>query len=221
MIDRRLFLHLVCWLGQWPPRGGLDVVGSGRRAVPAWDGRVRPLVGVGHDADVLLSVRRERVGAVRATVQGRPLDEALARVPAAVGRDGPLFRAAFRWTTAPAPLPDAGVWTSTADPVVPPWLKPFNGGVLVATDPETGRYLAGVGIKRHDGYGREISVGTEPAARGRGLARALVAQAARRILDERGIPTYLHALDNHASARVAEAAGFAERGWFAYGMSDD
>jgi predicted GNAT family acetyltransferase len=89
--------------------------------------------------------------------------------------------------------------------------------VLIARDDE-GRYLAGVGIKRHDGYGQELSVGTGPAARGRGLARRLVAQAARRVLDEGAVPTYMHALDNLGSARVAEAAGFPDRGWSAYGV---
>ena len=85
-------------------------------------------------------------------------------------------------------------------------------------DPETGRYLAGVGIKRHDDIGRELAVGTEPAARGRGLARRLVAQAARRVLDEGGIATYQHDPANVASARVAEAAGFPDRGWRSVGM---
>jgi hypothetical protein len=40
-----------------------------------------------------------------------------------------------------------------------------------------------------------------------------VAQAARRVLDDGAVPTYLHAFDNVASARVAEAAGFPDRGW--------
>ncbi|PWU56502.1 GNAT family N-acetyltransferase, partial [Micromonospora globispora] len=53
---------------------------------------------------------------------------------------------------------------------------------------------------------------------GRGLARRLVAQAARRVLDEGAVPTYLHAFDNPASARVAEAAGFPDRGWTSYGV---
>jgi GNAT superfamily N-acetyltransferase len=137
--------------------------------------------------------------------------------------EGQVFRGVFRYTTAPAgpaDLPDAGVWTPIDDPVVPPWLKPFGGDVLLATDPETGEYLAGVGIKRHDRFGREISVGTEPAARGAGLARRLVAQAARKIIADGGVPTYLHAPDNHASAKVAAAAGFPDRGWSVYGLGD-
>ena len=39
-----------------------------------------------------------------------------------------------------------------------------------------------------------------------------MAQAARRVLDEGAVPTYLHAVDNHASAHLATAAGFPDRG---------
>jgi GNAT superfamily N-acetyltransferase len=94
------------------------------------------------------------------------------------------------------------------------------GEVLVARDPDTGAYLAGVGIKRHDQYGHEIAVGTDPAARGKGLARRLVAQAARRVLDEGAVPTYLHDASNVASCRVAEAAGLPDRGWVAFGVTE-
>ena len=44
-----------------------------------------------------------------------------------------------------------------------------------------------------------------------------MAQAARRVLDEGAVPTYLHAVDNHASAHLATAAGFPDRGWAVYG----
>jgi predicted GNAT family acetyltransferase len=103
---------------------------------------------------------------------------------------------------------------------VPDWLRPFGGDVLIVRDPDNGAYIAGVGIKRHDAFGQELSVGTEPAARGRGLARRLVAQAARRVLDDGAVPTYQHAASNLASARVADAAGFADRGWASFGLTD-
>ncbi len=78
--------------------------------------------------------------------------------------------------------------------------------------------IAGVGIKVHDSFGQELSVVTDEAARGGGFARRLVATAARRILAEGAVPTYLHAPDNIASARVADAVGFADRGWKVYGL---
>jgi len=89
--------------------------------------------------------------------------------------------------------------------------------VLVVLDDDV--YVAGVGLKRHDEHGQEISVGTEQAARGRGLARRLVAQAARRLLAAGIVPTYLHDPANTASAKVADAAGFPDRGWTVLGMA--
>ncbi|NUS09723.1 MAG: GNAT family N-acetyltransferase, partial [Nonomuraea sp.] len=72
----------------------------------------------------------------------------------------------------------------------------------------------------HDRFGRELSVVTAPEARGRGLARRLVAQAARRVLDEGAVPTYMHAVGNIASAAVAKAAGFPDQGWTAFGLAE-
>jgi hypothetical protein len=40
-----------------------------------------------------------------------------------------------------------------------------------------------------------------------------VATAAAYILDHGAVALYLHADDNHASAKVAEASGFPDLGW--------
>ncbi|MFR9775943.1 GNAT family N-acetyltransferase [Micromonospora sp. MS34] len=213
MLDRRLFLHLATWLGQWPAGPGLHVVRSYRRARPAWDGRLRPAVAVRAPGCTVLSVPPDRVDAVRALVRGRSVAELLPRLPAAVGVPEFITHAGvFRWCTAPEPLPDVGDWIPPTSCGLPAWLRLFDREVLVVRD-AGGRYLAGAGIKRHDAFGHELAVGTVPAARGRGLARRLVAQAARRVLDDGAVPTYLHSVDNHASARVAEAAGFPDQGW--------
>ena len=192
------------------------MVGSARRVEPGWDGTVYLVVGVS-DADGrgVLSVPPSAVDAVRALTAGTEADRS--RIPAAVGAEGRLFTGVFRWSTAPAHLPDAGTWIAADDPSVPEWLRPFGGEALVAVDPDTGEHLSGVGIKRHDAVGYELAVVTRPAAEGRGLGRRLVAQAARRVLDEGGLPTYLHAVSNHASAHLATAAGFPDVGWSVYG----
>ncbi|TDB79404.1 GNAT family N-acetyltransferase [Micromonospora sp. KC721] len=217
MLDRRLYLHLVTWLGQWPAGPGLHVVGSRRRGRPAWDGRLRPAIAVRAGDSTVLSVPPERVAAIRALA--RDLEAGLlAALPAAVGQPGwVVHHDTFRWSLAPAPLPDVGEWTDPADPILPSWLHLFDREVLVVRDADGG-YLAGVGVKRHDAHGHELAVGTVPAARGRGLARRLVAQAARRVLDEGAVPTYRHNPANVASARVAAAAGFPDRGWRSFGV---
>ncbi|MFI7079967.1 GNAT family N-acetyltransferase [Micromonospora sp. NPDC049903] len=216
MLDRRLHLHLATWLGQWPAGPGLHVVCSTRRARPAWDGRLRPAVAITAGASTVLSVAPDRVAAVRElTRRPESLPDAL---PAAVGHPRWVVHDdVFRWSVAPAPLPDVGEWVPSGAAGLPSWLRLFDRPVLVVRD-DRGRYLAGVGVKRHDRHGHELAVGTVPAARGRGLARRLVAQAARRVLADGAVPTYLHARDNAASARVAEAAGFPDRGWRSYGV---
>ncbi|WP_431892536.1 GNAT family N-acetyltransferase [Micromonospora haikouensis] len=217
MGDRRLYLHLVTWLGQWPPGPGLHVVGSYRRDLPAWDGRLRPAIAVGDGRGTVLSVAPRHVPEVRA-LAARSQRRLLAGLPVAVAHPRWVSNDdVFRWTLAPAPLPEVGEWIAPTEPGLPRWLGLFDREVLVVRDAD-GRYLAGVAIKRHDAHGHELAVGTARAARGRGLARRLVAQAARRVLDEGAVPTYRHDPANGASARVAEAAGFPDRGWRSYGV---
>ena len=108
------------------------------------------------------------------------------------------------------------------DPRVPAWLHPFGGEVLIALIPADqldqraatrNTSAAGVGIKRHDRFGWVVAVGTEDRFAGQGLGRRLVAQAARRVITDGAVATYLHDPRNLASAKVAEAAGFPDRGW--------
>lgn len=214
--DRRLTEFLVEYLGEWTEAGGLTVVGSPERTRPGWDGKVRDVVGVSTPQGGVLSVAPEAADAVRLAVP--TWDDVSARLPAALGRpDATAYRGVFRWTEAPAELPDAGEWVPALDPRVPEWLHPFGGHVLISFD-EAGRYAAGVGVKRHNGAGMEISVGTEEAHRGRGLATALVAQAARWIVAQGAVPIYLHDPANTASDRTARSAGFPDLGWHIIGV---
>jgi GNAT superfamily N-acetyltransferase len=211
----RLERHLLSWLGAWPPKSMVTVVGCDRRTEPGWDGVVRPFAGVETPAGTILSVPADRVEEVRAA--GSTLEEILDAVPEALGQPGAVVgRGVYRYAVAPAPSTAIGEWVPADDPGVPAWLRPFGGDVLVVR--EDGKYVAGLGIKRHDALGMEVAVATEEAWRGRGLARTLVARAAATIVRAGGVPIYLHGRGNAASARVAEAAGFPDRGWFILGL---
>jgi GNAT superfamily N-acetyltransferase len=216
---RQLGRHLQVWLGAWPDQGGATLAVTTQREQPRWDGGVWPLLGVESPTSSALSVSPEYLSSLGAeTIRQvtRALTPGDTPAPAFGLDDGniDIERLVFRWTAKPAELPEIGEWVSTADPRVPEWLRPFNGDVLIAWDDE-GRYAAGVGRKAHNELAQEIAVGTDPAHRGKGLAPMLVAQAARRILSDGFLPLYLHTLDNEASARVAEKAGFSDRGWSA------
>jgi GNAT superfamily N-acetyltransferase len=197
--------HLTEWFGGWDDRDeGIIVVESTQRNAPGWDGNLLPVVGVWHGDWAILSVAPGEAETVRRDLRGAS--------PTTIAEALGLVTCAFRWCVEPPTSPDVGEWVATADPRVPEWLRPFNGDVLIAWDDE-GDYGAGVGRKMHNSLGHEISVGTEEALRGRGLARKLVETAARRILADGAVATYVHLLDNFASAKVAERAGLIDRGW--------
>ena len=214
--------HLAAWLGAWPAAAAVDVVEYSGRTWSGWDGQVHPVVAVSAPGGLVVSVPGDCALPVTTAIRGLdPADDAFVHALTQVlGRAGrPVTRLVFRWCTDPAPLPDRGTWHATSDPAVPTWLRGFNGEVLVAFD-EAGQALSGVGIKKHTRFGHELAVTTSPQARGQGLAAALVAQAARRVLAEGAVPTYLHLLENLASAKTADASGFIDRGWTAFALQD-
>lgn len=213
--------HLASWVGAWPPPGpGVHVVGDPARLEPAWDGSVHSLLGVSNGSGTMIAVPPKAADAVKQAVAagldrdglGNELGDILGVGPAAFGAG------VFRTTAVVDPnLTDLGMWFDHQSDDLPEWLAPFNGRRLVAFD-DDGAVLGSVGIKVHDEFGQEISVVTAQAARGTGIARRLVATAARRILADGAVPTYLHAHDNTASARVADAVGFVDSGWLVYGL---
>jgi RimJ/RimL family protein N-acetyltransferase len=110
----------------------------------------------------------------------------------------------------PAPSVEVTVLEAT-DPRLPEWvLGHFTGEAWVVLD--DGRVLSTAVLKRYDDRLREISVGTAEEARGRGLAKAVTAAAARAVLAEGRAVLYNHDAENHTSARVAESVGLHEFG---------
>lgn len=222
-VSARLTRHLETWVGAWPPPpGAVRVVGHPGRLEPTWDGSIRPFLGVGDTRGAVLSVPPGLEEVVAELIPGldaldrADLGDALGHVlgvgPARLGRG------VFRWAARVDPdLEDLGVWFPEQVDGLPEWLAPFNGPRLVAFG-DAGEPLAGVGIKIHDRFGYELAVVTEEPGRGRGLARRLVATAARWILAQGAVPTYLHAPTNVASAHVAAAVGIPDLGWGIYGL---
>jgi GNAT superfamily N-acetyltransferase len=208
-VRKRLDAHFLRWLGAIPDSSKPQLVITELRDEPGWDGKVRPIQGVtGPEGTVLAVSPRYAHLFENIDVEGVFIDAASpfphdlmeARLGAPVAFGLPIFR----WSERAANRADAGAWLELHDPRVPEWLRPFNGGILVAFD-RHGHYRAGVGLKRHNELASEISVGTDPNHRGQGLATRLVAQAARRIIADGG--------GNEASARAAVSAGFPDRGW--------
>lgn len=220
-VAERLRLHLRSWVGEWPPPSdGVHVVGDPSRLAPTWDGSVRPLLGVGNGEATVIAVPPDAVDSVGAAMAdgldrsglGDELGQILGVGSAAFGAG------VFRTTAEVDPtLADLGDWYDDHTDGLPEWLAPFNGPRLVAVN-DDGRPIAGVGTKIHDRYGRELAVVTDDEARGTGIARRLVATAARRVLADGAVPTYLHQPGNIASARVAEAVGFSDDGWTVHGL---
>jgi GNAT superfamily N-acetyltransferase len=222
-LPESLVAHLTSWTGGWPPAIPATVTGNPRNAAPGWDGRIHPVTGVvdpGGRALIGVPPAYEAAAREAAVRAGGDLAALLSELPTILEKPGHVvFAGTFRWTTSPSSLADAGEWLAAEDAAVPDWLRPFGGQVLIARD-DDGSYLAGVGVKRHDARGHELSVGTEPEARGKGLARRLVSQAARSLLDAGIVVTYLHDPANLASAHVADAAGFPDLGWKVLAMFD-
>jgi GNAT superfamily N-acetyltransferase len=148
------------------------------------------------------------------------LEDLSTRIGAVFAREETLGYGVFRYLDRLVDLEELGEWVETDDARLPGWLRPFNGGVLIVCDEEN-RYMAGVGLKRHDEFGSEIAVGTDPEFRGRGLARRLVATAARHLLGAGSTATYEHVIGNDASGAVASAAGFGDRGWRAIHLGEE
>jgi hypothetical protein len=210
----RLVAHLRSLLGAWPPvPGTVEVVGSERRLREHGGRWWLPAFAVSAPEGAVLSLPPAAAERLRDTHVDLDSPELWREVAELAGEPGARSgRGVFRWTERPAAGPEAGEWVDPADPRIPGWLRPFDGEVLAAFD-EGGTYLGGAGRKRHDRHGHEISVGVEPPARGRGLARALTIRMARRILADGAVPTYIHDPQNGPSCRVADAAGFPDRGW--------
>ena len=161
--------------------------------------------------DVVVMARPEHVELARRLLTDPATIEAdLAELAGGLG--GRLIGVVAR-TGLHVPEPETEVTlTSATDRRLPDWvIGHFTGPAWVVLSPD-GRVLSTAVLKDYDERLREISVGTEETARGRGLAKAVVRAAARDVLAHGRSVLYLHDLGNHASAAVAAASGLGELG---------
>jgi GNAT superfamily N-acetyltransferase len=158
----------------------------------------------------VVGVAPEHAGSLRERLDG-PASLVPALTALAASLPGHMFSGVARTgVVIPPPVAPVTVLDAT-DPRLPQWVHGhFVGEAWVVM--EGGEVLSTAVLKRYDDRLREISVGTAPAARGRGLARSVVAAAARFVLAEGRVVLYNHAVDNDSSARVAESVGLHELG---------
>jgi hypothetical protein len=178
-----------------------------------------PLRALVRGGGAVVAVEPRWAGLLREHLDGPDsVREAMAVVAAAI--PGHLFSGVARTGVAiPPPVAEVTV-IDAADPRLPDWvIGHFTGKAWVVLG-ERGEVLSTAVLKRYDDRLREISVGTSAAARGRGLARSVVAAAARAVLAEGRAVLYNHDPDNHASAKVAEAVGLHELARYHIVVSD-
>ncbi|HEY8859091.1 MAG TPA: GNAT family N-acetyltransferase [Gaiellales bacterium] len=140
-----------------------------------------------------------------ATAGLRPWREADIPVVVAMSRDPDVLR----FTNVPDPYgeDDAGIWLA----LQPARLRAGDGAAFAIVEPPDDRPLGAIGVRVLHGRGiAEIGYHLAPEARGRGLATAalrLLSAWSLRTLPVARLQLTTH-LDNPASQRVAEKAGY-------------
>lgn len=201
---------------------GMQVVASRRRDEASWCGFRLPVLALQRSSSTVLSVTASLLPAVRDQLRpGRPPLEVVADVQGAVQSEYPssqclLGRALYCEPDAFTPVHFRQVeLLSVHDPQYELLHRYFDGPVF-ATRARDGEVAAWSALKLKGEDVWEISVTTEPAHRGRGLARAVTSAAAEYVLAHGKAPLYVHSEHNLPSARVARSLGFREYARIAY-----
>ena len=106
------------------------------------------------------------------------------------------------------PPPDEQVVVvDAADERLPDWVRGHFGGSAWVVLDAGGRVASTAVLKDYDERVREIAVGTEEHARGRGLAKSVVRAAARAVVASGRAVVYNHRIDNVASHGSPKPAG--------------
>ncbi|MGI9145827.1 MAG: GNAT family N-acetyltransferase [Chloroflexota bacterium] len=200
-------------------RGGVHVLATVRRGLPAWHGYTLPIVGLSFAQGAVVACRPDLIDQLRSELgsdahQQFLDDPAFRRLWRAIHRCLPNaftlagdFRAADSATFSPSANMHQAEYIAEDDPAALHLRTRFDGAVFGVRGPH-GRLVSWAALKLKSDRIWEIAVATEADYRGRGFARGVVSAATRCTLEHHRVPTYIHDRDNASSAFVARAVGF-------------
>jgi GNAT acetyltransferase len=200
-------------------RGGVTVLATPRRGLPAWHGYTLPIVALSFAPGAVVACRPDLADQLLAELGSdshqpyldgpafRRLWRAIQRcMPNAFTLAGD-FRAADAATLSLSHTVGRAEHIADDDPAALHLRTRFDGAVFGVRGPR-GRLVSWAALKLKSDHVWEVAVATEADHRGRGYARDVVSAAARFTLEHDRLPIYIHDGDNSSSAFVARAVGF-------------
>jgi RimJ/RimL family protein N-acetyltransferase len=200
-------------------RGGVHLLASRSRLLPAWHGYVVPILGISFPTGAVLTARPDFAEQLRGML-GSDLTRAswdsaaIARVLRAVRGITPFaftlggeMRAADPQTFQPSLTERRAERVDREDPTAADVRRRFDGEIFGVRGPQGGLISwAALKLKSDDVW--EIAVVTRVDYRGRGYARDVVSAATRYCLEQGRLCLYVHDQENRTSAFVARALGY-------------
>ncbi|MDQ6670005.1 MAG: GNAT family N-acetyltransferase [Chloroflexota bacterium] len=200
-------------------RGGVHLLPTPRRGLPAWHGYSLPIVALSFAPGAVVAFRPDLGDQLRAELGSDSHQQYL---------DGPAFRRLWRAIQRCMPnaftlagdfrAADAATFSPSANMLRAEYIAEddagalhlrhrFDGAVFGVRGPH-GRLVSWAALKLKSDRVWEIAVATESDYRGRGYARDVVSAATRFTLEHERLPIYIHDRDNGPSAFVARSVGF-------------
>jgi hypothetical protein len=200
-------------------RGGIHLLATARRGLPAWHGYTLPIVALSFAPGAVIASRTDLADQLRAELGSDAHQQyldgpAFRRLWRAIQRCLPNsftlagdFRAADAATFSPSHSMGRAELMAQDDPAALHLRTRFDGAIFGVRGPH-GRLVSWAALKVKSEAVWELAVATEADYRGRGYARDVVSAASRFTLDNNRLPIYIHDRDNGSSAFVARAIGF-------------
>jgi len=200
-------------------RGGVHLLASPSRGLPAWHGYTLPIVALSFAPGAVVAFRPDLGDQLRTELGSDSHQQyldgpAFRRLWRAIQRCMPNaftlagdFRAADAATFTPSENMRQAEHIAADEPSALHLRTRFDGAVFGVRGPH-GRLVSWAALKLKSERIWEIAVATEADYRGRGYARDVVSAATRFTLEQERVPIYIHDRDNGSSAFVARAVGF-------------